>query len=705
VSPAQTISFRFPAPNEPAVNSLTVGTVTQGGVPGATITGTPPNQFLNLVLPNPQVSQVTSFTTNPANTAAFVGEQAAFSATAQSTEAPVIYKWQVSTNGGTTFTDITGAGSSIYSFTPTLADNGKQYRCVAGTPTLGLTNSLIATLTVTNRPAFDGSSWTTGGNTGSTAGISFSSGLFVTGSGAWSTNGLVWTTPLGTTASTFGNIASRPVFGNGTWLAASDLSAVTRSYYTSSDGKNWVARTRPFANTSDSGNITFGFGFGRFVAFWSTTASYYIAGSGSIASVRVIRAAYSTDGINWTACPVITGMVTASNPINTTGTAFTAAQVANTFSSITSVATGGGNSPLMVATGLIPAGATNQYLASADGINWVLKTFPVAIAAQDVAFGGTNFAVVGAGNVALYTPTPATALTTATLAFTQTAMPSTASWSGVTYGNGKFVAVANTSSTAANSTNGIAWVQQALPSSSSWNGVAFGNGMFTAISSAGTAITGNPPAPVITPPVVPPNTLAFTTTPFSVQAVEGWAVVYSAQATISPTEAITYKWQKQEGSSGAWTDITAATGPRLIFNAKLTDSGDSFRCVASTPSAGEVFSSAATCTVFPVVTPPGYAAIATHPLPVWGKAGDTVFFSCTLNAGAGPTSQQLANYQWTITRKGVKSNIGQNAPVLSFQAAAADDGAVLSCRAYYSLPGGVVAPGFLDSQTATLSFS
>jgi hypothetical protein len=478
VAPAQTISFRFPAPAEPAVYSLTIGTVTTGAA-SATITGTPPNQVLNLVLPNPQVTQTTSFTLNPVATAAFAGEQATFTANAQSTEGPIVFKWQVSTDNGATFTDIAGAGTNTYTFTPVLADNGKRYRCVAGTPTLGQTNSLIAALTVTNRPIPDGSSWIAGGSTGSSQGINFSNGLFITGSGAWSVDGAAWS-PSGVA------IASRPVFGNGTWVAASSLTAIPNPYFTSSDGKNWVSRTRPSANTNDTGGVTFGYGFGRFVAFWSTTVNYFVGAAST--PVRVIRAAHSTDGINWTACPAITGMITGSTPMNTSTTGFTAAQVAATFSSITSVATGSGNSPLMVATGLIPAGATNQYLASADGITWVLKTFPAAIVAQGVAFGGTNFAVVGTGNVAFYTPTPAAALTTATIAFAQTTMPTSASWSAVTYGNGKFVAVASTSSTAANSANGITWAQHALPSSSSWNGVAFGNNSFIAIG-AGTAIS------------------------------------------------------------------------------------------------------------------------------------------------------------------------------------------------------------------------
>ena len=39
-------------------------------------------------------------------------------------------QWEVSTNGGTTFSAITGATSTTYSFTATAAENGNQYEAV-----------------------------------------------------------------------------------------------------------------------------------------------------------------------------------------------------------------------------------------------------------------------------------------------------------------------------------------------------------------------------------------------------------------------------------------------------------------------------------------------------------------------------------------------------------------------------------------------
>ena len=61
-------------------------------------------------------------------------------------------------------------------------------------------------------------------------------------------------------------------------------------------------------------------------------------------------------------------------------------------------------------------------------------------------------------------------------------MPSTANWYSVTYGNGKFVAVANNSNKTAYSTDGITWTAATLPSSANWGSVTYGNGKFVAVA-------------------------------------------------------------------------------------------------------------------------------------------------------------------------------------------------------------------------------
>lgn len=68
-----------------------------------------------------------------------------------------------------------------------------------------------------------------------------------------------------------------------------------------------------------------------------------------------------------------------------------------------------------------------------------------------------------------------------------------ASWGGITYGGGKFVAIpsgnmANAGTDhAAYSEDGITWIGSTLPSAQKWNGVCYGNGIFVAIPESGTA--------------------------------------------------------------------------------------------------------------------------------------------------------------------------------------------------------------------------
>src|SRR5207247_3945525 len=50
-----------------------------------------------------------------------------FTAAASGTPAPSV-QWQVSTDGGLTFTDVAGASSTTYTFTAVAADDGKRYR-------------------------------------------------------------------------------------------------------------------------------------------------------------------------------------------------------------------------------------------------------------------------------------------------------------------------------------------------------------------------------------------------------------------------------------------------------------------------------------------------------------------------------------------------------------------------------------------------
>jgi hypothetical protein len=86
-------------------------------------------------------------TTNPTSQSVSAGSSVTFSAAATGNSTPTV-QWQVSTDGGTTFTNISGATSKNYTISRTTASqNGYQYRAVF-TNSLGSVMTTIATLTV-----------------------------------------------------------------------------------------------------------------------------------------------------------------------------------------------------------------------------------------------------------------------------------------------------------------------------------------------------------------------------------------------------------------------------------------------------------------------------------------------------------------------------------------------------------------------------
>lgn len=107
---------------------------------------------------------------------------------------------------------------------------------------------------------------------------------------------------------------------------------------------------------------------------------------------------------------------------------------------------------------------------SADGIAWTDRgTFPV----KAVAYGNNTF--VAAGTSQIYTSTNGSSWTPRTVP--------TGSWNDITYGNGLFVAVGASNSGIITSPDGITWTQR-LTGVELWS-VAFGNGRFIALSQSG----------------------------------------------------------------------------------------------------------------------------------------------------------------------------------------------------------------------------
>ena len=89
-------------------------------------------------------------TLNPSDQFVSPNGTATFQAAASGTPTPTV-QWQVSANGGSTFTNISGATGTVLSFGAVTADNGKKYRAVF-TNSTGTANTTAATLTVRAAP-------------------------------------------------------------------------------------------------------------------------------------------------------------------------------------------------------------------------------------------------------------------------------------------------------------------------------------------------------------------------------------------------------------------------------------------------------------------------------------------------------------------------------------------------------------------------
>jgi hypothetical protein len=106
------------------------------------------NQIFNIVNSAPPAPP--TITTQPANQTVTAGQTATFTAAATGSPTPTV-QWQVSTDGGVTFSNVSGATSTTLSFTTALSHNGNGYRAVF-TNSAGTATTTAATLTVNAAP-------------------------------------------------------------------------------------------------------------------------------------------------------------------------------------------------------------------------------------------------------------------------------------------------------------------------------------------------------------------------------------------------------------------------------------------------------------------------------------------------------------------------------------------------------------------------
>ncbi|MCL2282212.1 MAG: YDG domain-containing protein, partial [Fibromonadales bacterium] len=123
-----------------------------------------------------------TITTQPTNKSVLSGAMAEFTVgTELNGASSLTYNWQVSTNNGSSFSDVyNGTGYTTTSYTTpaaTLAMNGYRYRCIVTNNFGGIDTSGVATLTVTAPPAITTQSVNNSVNYGETAGFTIAAAL------------------------------------------------------------------------------------------------------------------------------------------------------------------------------------------------------------------------------------------------------------------------------------------------------------------------------------------------------------------------------------------------------------------------------------------------------------------------------------------------------------------------------------------------
>jgi hypothetical protein len=236
-------------------------------------------------------------TTNPTNSTVAAGSTATFTAAASGIPTPTL-QWQVSTNVGSSWTDIAGATNTTYSFTAAAVDNGKLYRAVF-TNTYGTATSTSAALTVEFAPSVTTNPSNQTVSPGATVTFTSAATGNPTPTVKWQSSGdggTNWSDISGETSTSYSFTAAsgdngiryRAVFSNTIGSAESNAATLTVNSSSSSP----TVTTQPTSQTVTAGN----------------TATFTAAASGS--PTPTVQWQVSTDGNNWNAVSDGTGGTT-----------------------------------------------------------------------------------------------------------------------------------------------------------------------------------------------------------------------------------------------------------------------------------------------------------------------------------------------------------------------------------------------------------
>jgi hypothetical protein len=610
-----------------------------------------------------------SITTQPSNQTVVAGHNATFTAAASGVPAPTA-QWQVSTDGGSTWSDISGATAATYAFTSTLSQNGSEYRAVF-TNTSGSATTNSATLTVNVAPSITAqpsSQTVTAGQTASfTAAASGSPPPTV----QWqqSTNGgSTWSNISGATATTYSFSA-----------AASDNGHEYRAIFTNAAGSATTSAATltvyvaPSITTQPTDQAVIA---GRIASFTSAASgqptpapqwqvstdggSTWSDVSGANAATYSFTSAAGQDGWQYRA------VFTSSAGSATTSAATLTVNVAPSVTTQPSSQT-------------VNAGQTASFTAAASGsppptVQWQLSTnggstwSNISSATANTYTFTTTVSQTGYRYRAVFTNSTGSATTSAATltVHVQPAVTAQPSSQSVTAGR-----VATFTAAATGVPVPTAQWQISTDGGSTWTNIAGATAatysLFTTVSQTGfayravyTSIAGSATTNAATLTVnLAPRIL---TQPSSQTVNAGQTASFTAVASGTPTP--TLQWQVSTNGGWTWTNVPGATVGTYSFTTAFSDTGHRYRAVFSN-AAGSATTVAGILTVH--VAP----SVGTQPKNQTVNAGRIAIF--TAAASGSPTPA----VQWQISTDGGstwKNIVGATAASYGLVSAAGQNG-------------------------------
>jgi hypothetical protein len=532
--------------------------------------------------------------TTPAYTASFT------SAASSPAGAPTL-QWEVSTDGGTTYSDLSGQTASSLALTAlTSSDSGKKYRAKFEKSGWNTVRSNAATLTVptdvitvsqqpTNQTA-SMSSFSKGDftlPTGTWNGVSNANGTwFATPNDtlggdyiATSSDGVTWTKRVA--ALPYAGTWSPVVYGGGVYVTIKSGSGQAAS---STDGINWTARTLPASVVPVA-------------VVWNGSKFFAINASGP-------ASASSSDGTTWSATTLISGYVwqgavVSGSTVYAFGTSngptynyYTRGQVVSKTSDngttwTPSVWTTGaiisGSFPYPESSGVIVDGTkviNYRYGLGTSDTDRVGLTAVSTDSGANFATFSTPFTFIAMARGSRYVAVTTSGIASSNDGINWVLRQSAAALNGriAATSNGYIATIASSSNPTMlyTSTDGLTWTLRATSSGFS--------GIFDYLASLPIAVSGN-------------RAVATTNTTGSLYDIGGVLSASFASAATTTFGSPAIQWQQSSDGGATWTDISGAVSSPLSFTPVSGDSGKRYRAVYSKASYSTVNSNSATLTV------------------------------------------------------------------------------------------------------------